>query len=120
MTTNPLEPTVQNPDLPCPHQDFEASVEVNRLTANDNDPTVIGYSADIKVRCANCQEQFRWTGLQAGLSQAHPMCSIDESVLCAPLRPASADPDFGIGLPGYAINYRESPTPADTPPGDPQ
>lgn len=96
-----------DPDRACPHEDFAACVEVNRLTASDNDPTVIGYSADIKVACAQCGEPFRWTGLQAGLSPAGPMCSVDETTMSAPLRPASADPDFGLGLPGYAIGYRQ-------------
>lgn len=96
-------------DLPCPHEDFAASVDVNRRTASDDDPTVIGYSADIAVSCVRCGEPFRWTGLQAGLSSGRPMCNVDETVMSAPLRPASADPDFGLGLPGYAIGYREAP-----------
>lgn len=96
-----------DPDRACPHQDFEAFVDVNRLTATDSDPTVIGYSANIRVQCANCHEPFRWTGLQAGVSPARPTCSIDETTMHAPLRPASADPDFGLGLPGFAVNYRE-------------
>lgn len=99
--------TVQaDPDQPCPHEDFNAYVEVNRLTASDSDPTVIGYHADIKVNCRNCGEPFRWTGVQAGMSQAHPMCSVDETELRAPLRPASADPDFGLGLPGFSVGFR--------------
>jgi hypothetical protein len=95
-----------DPDKPCPHLDFDAFVDVNRLTASDDDPTVVGYSADIKVTCRDCSEPFRWTGLQAGLSPGRPMCSVDETTMSAPLRPASADPDFGLGLPGYAVNYR--------------
>jgi hypothetical protein len=31
------------------------------------------------------------------------MCSVDETELRAPLRPASSDPDFGMGLPGFGI-----------------
>lgn len=103
-----------NPDRACPHKDFTASVDINRLTASDNDPTVVGYSAEITVHCADCSEPFRWTGLAAGLSPRHPMCSIDEATLIAPLRPSSADPDFGLGLPGYAVGYR--PQGADEPP----
>lgn len=101
--------TTPNPDRACPHEDFEANVEVNRLTKADDDPTVIGYSADITVRCVACQEPFRWTGLRAGYSPHRPMCSVDETTLVAPLRPASADPDFGMGIPGYAVSYREGP-----------
>jgi hypothetical protein len=97
-------PQRANPDLACEHEDFEAVVEVNRVTKVEGGP-VTGYSADIRVRCLNCGEPFRWTGLRAGLSPARPMCSIDETVLVAPLRPASADPDFGMGLPGYAVGF---------------
>lgn len=98
-----------DPDRACPHENFTANVAVNRILRSDDDPTVAGYSADITVNCADCDEPFRWTGLRAGLSPRQPMCSVDETVMCAPLRPASADPDFGIGLPGYAVGYRPGP-----------
>jgi hypothetical protein len=98
-----------DPDRPCPHEDFAATVEVNRLQRSDTDPTVTGYFADIRVECTQCGEPFRWTGVEAGVSPARPMCSVDETELRAPIRPASADPDFGLGLPGYSIGYREAP-----------
>lgn len=94
-------------DKPCPHENFDVLALVNRRTASDNDPTVVGYSADIKINCRDCGEPFRWTGLRAGLSPAQPMCSLDETELRAPIRPASADPDFGLGLPGFAVTVRE-------------
>jgi hypothetical protein len=96
-----------DPDQPCPHENFDAFVDVGRITKSDADPTVVGYSAEIKVSCHDCGEPFRWTGVQAGLSPARPMCSVDEVTLLAPLRPASADPDFGLGLPGYAVAFRD-------------
>lgn len=96
-----------DPDMPCPHENFDAFVEVNRVTASDNDPTAVGYHADAKVSCYDCGEPFRWTGVKAGMSQGRPMCSVDETELRAPLRPASADPDFGLGLPGFSVRYRE-------------
>lgn len=102
-----------NPDRPCPHEHFDAYVDVNRITASDTDPTVVGYTADIKVTCRDCGEPFRWTGVRAGMSPRQPMCSIDETELRAPLRPASADPDFGLGLPGFAVTYR-GPEPKET------
>jgi hypothetical protein len=97
-----------DPDKPCPHENFDAYVEVNRVTASDDDPTVVGYHADIKVSCYDCDEPFRWTGVKAGASPREPMCSVDETELRAPLRPASADPDFGMGLPGFSVRYREA------------
>lgn len=54
-----------NPDLPCPHENFDVHVVVNRITDTDG--------------------------------------GVDETELRAPLRPASADPDFGLGIPGVAI-----------------
>lgn len=98
-----MAPHAADPDKACLHEDFAASVEVNRLTAREGDNEPNAYAADIRVWCANCGEQFRWIGLQAGLSGSKPMCSVDEAVMSAPLRPASADPDFGLGIPGYAV-----------------
>ncbi|MER7500474.1 hypothetical protein AB0L05_27830 [Nonomuraea pusilla] len=94
-----------DPDKPCPHLDFNAYVEINRLTDHDNGP-VTGYSADIRVECAHCRERFRWIGVPAGMSGSQPMCSPDETELRAPMRPASSDPDFGLGIPGFAITMR--------------
>jgi hypothetical protein len=95
-----------DPDRACPHEDFSATVEVNRLTSTEGGP-VTAYAADIRVSCADCGEAFRWIGVKAGLMPDRPMVSVDESVLRAPIRPASADPDFGLGIPGFAVNYRE-------------
>jgi hypothetical protein len=36
-----------------------------------------------------------------------PACTADEFTLHAPVRPASADLDFGPGIPGFAIRYNE-------------
>ena len=99
---------IADPDKPCPHEDFIAYVEVNRLTEHEGDEMPNAYSADIRVSCAACDESFRWIGVQAGLSGSKPMCSVDETVLSAPLRPASSDPDFGLGIPGYAVTWREA------------
>lgn len=91
-----------DPDKPCPHEDFDATVEVNRLTSEPDGP-VTAYFADIRVRCAQCGEPFRWIGVPAGLKPDRPMVSVDEAELHAPMRPASADPDFGLGIPGFAF-----------------
>ena len=96
-------------DAPCVHPDFDVVVGVGRIQRSDDDPTIIAFVAEIQVKCIACGEPFRWNGVRAGLSYAHPMCSADERTLHAPLRPASADPDFGMGLPGFAINFRPGP-----------
>ncbi len=94
-----------NPDRPCPHPDFDATVTVGRI--GEQDPGADGrpraFMCEVTVCCAACREPFRFTGLTAGLSFDQPMVSVDEQTLQAPIRPASADPDFGTGIPGYAI-----------------
>jgi hypothetical protein len=93
---------VADPDRACEHLEFTATVAVNRLTDEDDGP-VTAYMADIRVSCLHCDEPFRWIGVPAGAMPDRPACSIDEAELRAPLRPASADPDFGLGIPGFAI-----------------
>jgi hypothetical protein len=87
-----------NPDKPCPHEDFNVYTEINRLADVEGGP-VTAFAADIRIDCANCGEPFRWIGVPAGLSPGHPMVSVDETELRAPIRPASSDPDFGLGIP---------------------
>lgn len=95
-----------DPDRACPHGNFDVHAEVSRLSETDGGP-VTGYSADIRVNCRDCAEPFRWVGLQAGLMRDRPMVSVDETELRAPIRPASSDPDFGLGIPGFAVRWRE-------------
>ena len=96
-------------DAPCVHPDFDAVVGVGRIQRSDDDPTITAFVAEIQVKCRACEEPFRWNGVKAGLSYVYPMCTPDEVTLRAPLRPASADPDFGMGLPGFAINFLPGP-----------
>ena len=105
-------PIVIDPDRPCGHADMEATVEVARLTPEEGAP-VEGYSAEVRVRCIECGEKFRWIGLEPGMSPARPMCNIDQTVMVAPLRPASSDDDFGMGLPGFRMNMWVAGDPAD-------
>lgn len=91
-----------DPDKPCAHENMDAGVEVNRLTTIHGGP-VTAYSADIRIQCTDCGEPFRWIGVRAGAMPDRPMVSVDETELHAPIRPASSDPDFGLGIPGFAI-----------------
>ncbi len=92
-------------DRPCEHPDFLATVEVVRLKKTDEGP-VTGYIAEVQVRCAVCDEPFRWIVTDHGMSLREPLASVDEITLNAPLRPASSDDDFGMGLPGFRVHLR--------------
>lgn len=77
-----------DPDRPCPHERFEAWAGVNRLTAHEGGP-VIGYAADVRVRCADCAEPFKWVGVPTGSNPHRPCSSLDGHELRAPLRPST-------------------------------
>jgi hypothetical protein len=101
---------VIDPDRPCPHENFAAEVDVVRIGQDDpgNDTGLPNhYMAEVRVRCTDCDERFRWIGVPAGVSPNQPMCSVDETELRAPIRPASSDPDFGLGIPGLAIERKD-------------
>lgn len=87
-------------DRPCPHEDFEAVVEVNRLCTGG---VVNAYSATLRMWCKACTEKFRFIGTPCGLLSDRPACSVDETELRAPIRSASSDPDFGMGIPGFSV-----------------
>lgn len=105
MTTQDASP-LYDLDRACPHEHFETWSVVNRLTLEDDEP-VFAYAAEVRINCTDCSEPFRFIGVQAGLRPDRPTCSVDETELRVPIRPASSDPDFGLGSPGFAIRYRE-------------
>ncbi len=100
-----------DPDRACLHPDFIATVEVGRVLpdgSDESDMTIepFRYIAQVRVNCAACDEPFRWIGVEAGEQPNRPMASVDDLELRAPLRPASSDPDFGLGGIGYSVHYR--------------
>jgi len=87
----------------CPHTEFAARVDVHRLVKSDDDDTVTGYTADLKVSCIQCEEPFCFRGAPVGLSPRQPMTSVDGTELHAPIYPSSGDPDFGAEGAGFSL-----------------
>lgn len=106
-SNQPAARAAADPDRACPHRRFHVQGDIDRVVETTGDTVPVGFYASVAVTCDECGEPFRWTGLPAGLSPGHPTCSVDERILVAPLRPASADPDFGLGLPGFAVRYHD-------------
>ena len=75
----------------CQHLNFAASVNVCRLTADTDPEKVIGYTADVKINCADCGLPFEFIGLPNGISitNSKPMVSMASTELRAPLKPSS-------------------------------
>lgn len=90
--------------MSCEHIGFEANVQIERITEVDGGP-VVGYAADITIRCAMCQEPFCFRGLPLGVNQLSPTTSLDGATLRAPIHPMS-DPTTGIGLLGFGVQVR--------------
>lgn len=89
----------------CTHEDFEARVDVQRLTDVEGGP-VTAFVAEVSLHCAACSEPFCFRGVPLGLSHLAPTMSFDGTVLSAPIHPMS-DPTVGIGSPGYSVRFTE-------------
>lgn len=74
----------------CSHLNFKASVNVGRLSHDEGGP-ITGYTADVRVNCAECGLAFRFIGLAAGNHYAEPRVSMDGTELRAPIEPALHD-----------------------------
>lgn len=70
----------------CPHMSFETNVLVNRLTEED-EVTVIGYSADIRIRCVMCGVPFRFRHGIYGSDPNMATVSVDNTEMRAPIEP---------------------------------
>ena len=74
--------------LACAHETFAVTANIGRLKHEAGGP-VTGYTADIAVRCRDCDLPFRFVGLPAGNHYAEPRVSIDGTELRAPMEPAT-------------------------------
>ena len=52
--------------MTCQHEDFEANVEVGRISAGDGGP-IVSFVADITIMCADCRQSFGFRGLTPGM-----------------------------------------------------
>ncbi len=57
--------------LKCPHEHFSANVDVNRLSDSGR------FCADVRIKCEDCGELFRFLGLPAGLDLNGASVSVD-------------------------------------------
>lgn len=72
----------------CEHTNFTASVSVARLSEEDGG-VITGYSADLKICCADCGLPFQFIGVPNGYSPFEPKASIDNEELRLPITPST-------------------------------
>lgn len=102
--------------MSCQHENFEASVDVGRIT-NEEGGDVCAFVAEVKVRCIDCGENFGFRGMAPGMSWGEPTRTPDalqatlplltptEMALHGPLPGLLADPP-PPPMPGFGITVR--------------
>jgi hypothetical protein len=90
----------------CDHQNFHADVSIARLAADETGEKIVGFSADITVKCIDCGLPFEFLGLPMGYSPLQPMCSVDGTEARMPLKPQGAAMSLE-GLAGFVIRRVE-------------
>jgi hypothetical protein len=97
----------------CLHENFRADVEVVRLT-DEEGGAVTGYSASIRITCADCRHPMVFLGLPMGYSSEGAHVSIDGQEARLGLVP------YGVFLPPSAsvkgFNVRFTPMGPYSPP----
>lgn len=63
--------------MACEHENFEASVAVGRLEPTLPRATKMRFMADVKIHCTQCNRQFQFVGLPAGVDLNGATTSID-------------------------------------------
>jgi hypothetical protein len=72
----------------CAHMTFAAEVNVSRLQASATDTTIVGFAADVQIRCSDCGKPFQFVGLPIGPGNLQrPMVSPDGLKAAMPIQP---------------------------------
>lgn len=87
--------------MKCEHMNFDASVQVGRLSKEEGGP-ITGYTADIQVRCGDCGLPFRFRHNAYGSSPDMATVSVDNTEMRVPLEPAVTPRVMGRELKGDA------------------
>lgn len=98
----------------CDHPDFVAWVDVNRVTSDDGN-TVIGFAADVRIECTQCERRFGFRGLTPGMPPNEPGVTVDaieaHLPLISPEELAALGPlaalEMPSGLSGYTVRVRD-------------
>lgn len=61
----------------CQHMNFAANVSVGRHLDDKTETHVVGYSAEITVKCAECGKPFQFLGLPMGVDTHGARVSVD-------------------------------------------
>lgn len=85
----------------CEHMNFDSAIRIGRIQKVEDGP-IVGYCADISIKCSDCGEPLQFIGLPIGSSQYTSMTNVDGTELRAALK-ALNGPMPPDGLPGYTV-----------------
>lgn len=80
-------------DNQCEHMDFHAAVEVARVTDGEDGP-IAYFMANVRIRCAQCEQEMTFLGLPRGLNPSEPMAGAGGLEARLPIRPFVAASDL--------------------------
>lgn len=84
----------------CEHKEFEALVEVNRLTRGEGGE-VYAWTCDLRIKCRDCGLPFTFPGFANGISSVEGRVSINGETLCIPIKPQGQE-HFNF-FPGFNV-----------------
>lgn len=81
----------------CPHENFHATVEVNRLSDSGR------FSADVRINCSECDLPFVFLGLEPGLDLDGARVSMDGLQARLAIAPRGIAPTPLDGIRGFDL-----------------
>lgn len=90
--------------MACDHESFRAQCDISRLSTDEGGP-ITHYTAELRVYCAECGEQFEFQGLPGGYSAYNPTVDLGRGTANLPLMPPGQKPPEG--LPGFAVQVTD-------------
>ena len=79
----------------CPHANFNAQVDVNRMEDTG------AFMSDIRISCRDCGLPFQFVGVDTGVDFYHPMKSFSGEEMHAPIVPKGKE--MPRGLTGFRV-----------------
>ena len=96
----------QDANATCKHENFHANVSIARLAIDEAGDKIVGFSADITIKCRDCNLPFEFIGLPMGYTPFQPACSVDSLEARMPIKPKGESVSHE-GLAGFTIRRIE-------------
>lgn len=88
--------------MSCEHKNFFTQVDVHRTSDGEGAP-IQWYSADIHIKCTDCDMPFKFLTNKIGLHDREPMASVDLLELRVPIHPNDGTEPLPPKVRGFTI-----------------